>query len=46
LQTPQDVTVMDFGPNLFTGKARKAAKIAIGNMQGVVAEINRLEEEA
>lgn len=34
------------GKESLLGKARKAAEIAIENMQGVIAEINRLEEEA
>ena len=33
------------GKESLFGKARKAAEIAIENMQGVIAEINRLEEE-
>ncbi|WNZ81406.1 hypothetical protein [Pseudomonas sp. P105] len=38
-------TLLEGKESLF-GKARKAAEIAIENMQGVIAEINRLEEEA
>lgn len=34
------------GKESLFGKARKAAEIAIESMQGVIAEINRLEEEA
>lgn len=34
------------GKESLFGKARKAAEIAIENIQGVIAEINRLEEEA
>src|SRR3546814_5083764 len=34
------------GKESLFGKARKAAEIAIENMQGVIAEINRLEEKA
>ncbi|MFK0860048.1 hypothetical protein ACIUV1_26515 [Pseudomonas aeruginosa] len=37
-------TLLEGKESLF-GKARKAAGIAIENMQSIIAEINRLEEE-